>query len=54
MVFIGGNMIQFIIGLLIGFVGGSIVGVVLTSIMASSSRDSFERELLAKNEEIEK
>ena len=35
-----------------GTTSGSIVGVVLTSIMASSSRDSFEKELIAKNKEL--
>lgn len=36
----------FIIGCIIGLLVGTIIGVILTSIMASSSRDSFERDLI--------
>ena len=43
-----------IIGLCIGFIVGDIVGVVLMSIMASSSRDSREREYVNLSEELDK
>lgn len=40
-------MMYFIIGVLIGLLVGNMVGIILTSIMASASRDSRERELLS-------
>ena len=40
-----------IIGLCVGFIVDNIVGVALTSIMASASRDSYERDILEINKE---
>lgn len=36
---------------IVAFILGTFIGMVLTSIMASASRDSFERDLLKKEQE---